>query len=137
MTAQGIKALGQYLKQNETIVHLDLGCNSIHSEGAMGFFTVLQNQNSLVSLNLANNDCYKNKVMIGVKGAQALGEMLKTNQIMQILDLTDNSLNSDALVYVVDGIKHSRNLVSLNLSHNDIGANLATFSQLLSIFKDE
>jgi hypothetical protein len=47
--------------QNRTLVHLNIGCNSISSEGAAYLFAKLQRHHSITSLTLANKDCYKNK----------------------------------------------------------------------------
>lgn len=52
----------------------------------------------MTSLSLANNDCYKNKVKIGAKGAEELGNLLKHPMcLVSHLDLTDNALTSEAL----------------------------------------
>ena len=47
--------------QNDTLVHLDIGCNQMGTEGALVLFEALKYHPSLISLKLANSDCYKNK----------------------------------------------------------------------------
>lgn len=64
-------------------MHLDVGCNSIAVDGAIALFEALKYQQSIISLSLANKDCYKHKnkygvaclyeYRIGTKGAIALG----------------------------------------------------------------
>lgn len=49
------------LLDNNSIVHLNIGCNQISTEGAAYLFEVMKKQTSIISLSLANNDCYKNK----------------------------------------------------------------------------
>lgn len=79
-------------------MHLSLGGNNIQTEGAIALFRSLIGHESLTSLDLANNDCYKNKVKIGAKGAEELSAMLRHKMCMiSNLDLTDNALTSEAL----------------------------------------
>ena len=122
--------------QNETLIHLSLGGNSIAVDGSISLFKSLCGHPSLTSLNLANNDCYKNKVKIGAKGAEELGNLLKHPLcLISHLDLTDNALTSEALQHVISGVKACRSLISLNLSQNDLGQSGQAFSSLLQIFK--
>ena len=46
---------------NTNIIHIQLGCNLISSEGTEALFEALKNQESIVSIDMANIDCYKNK----------------------------------------------------------------------------
>jgi Ran GTPase-activating protein (RanGAP) involved in mRNA processing and transport len=62
---------------NNTIVHIDLGCNQISGEGAEFLFRTLINHQSIVSINMANTDCYKNKNKLGTKGAICLGQLIQ------------------------------------------------------------
>ena len=96
-------------------MHLDLGCNSLTSESAEELFTILTKQQSLTSISIANVDCYKNKNKIGVKGAQALGNLIATNHLMTIVNLADNSLSGESLYYIMEGVKKNPYMVSLNL----------------------
>jgi Ran GTPase-activating protein (RanGAP) involved in mRNA processing and transport len=75
----GLRILAETMRDhNSTVVHLDLGGNHIGPEGTMHLLQCLLNHPSLVSLNLANNDCYKNKIKIGQKGAEALKFLLQS-----------------------------------------------------------
>ena len=61
---------------------------------------------SLVSLNMANSDCYKNKIKIGTKGAEEMHLMLESPLcLITNLDLTDNALTNEALNYILKGMK--------------------------------
>eukprot|EP00347_Sterkiella_histriomuscorum_P016174 403354202 len=131
---EGIKQFVKNLSFNETLVDLNFGCNQISADGAALLFESLKSHKSIVSISLANNDCYKNKNKIGIKGAQALGELLAQNQMIQLLDLADNSIPMEGFNYIIRGLKKAQNLVSLNLSQNDIGSNPNLFTQLLTIF---
>ena len=87
---------------------------------------------------MANNDCYKNKVKIGAKGAEELNLLLRHPMcLVSNLDLTDNSMTIDALHHVISGVRACKSLVSLNLASNDLGHSSQIFSSLLHLFKEE
>ena len=138
-TCNGLKQLANVLeKHNSTIVHLNIGGNAIQIEGSIHMFRCLQGHPSLTSLDLANNDCYKNKIKIGAKGAEELQVLLSDqNCLISNLNLTDNALTLDALNSVIGGVQTCKSLISLNLTQNDIGLSNANFSSLLRIFEDE
>ena len=103
-------------------MHLSLGGNNIYTEGAISLFRSLIAHPTLTSISLANNDCYKNKVKIGAKGAEELCNMLKHPMcLVSNLDLTDNALTVDAFQHVITGVRACKNLISLNLAQNDLG----------------
>ena len=117
-TNAGLKQLAKVLETNNlTLVHLNLGGNSIGTEGAIQLFRSLIGHQSLISLDLANNDCYKNKVKIGAKGAEELANLLRHPMcLLSHLDLTDNALTAEALQHVIGGVQACKSLISLNLS---------------------
>ena len=138
LTNTGIKQIARVLEsKNRSIVHLSLGGNNIYTEGAIALFRALIAHPTLVSLNLANNDCYKNKIKIGAKGAEELSNMLKHPMcLISNLDLTDNALTSDAFQHVISGVRACKSLVSLNLAQNDLGQSNQAFSSLLAMLKN-
>ena len=97
----------------------------------------MSKQESVTSLSFANDDCYKNKNKIGIKGAQALGKLIATNQLITMIDLTDNALSQEAIHYIVEGVRKNPYLIYLNLSQNDLGTSTQGFNHLLSIFKTQ
>ena len=91
----------------------------------------------MVSLNLANNDCYKNKLKIGQKGAEALNSLLASPTcLLTHLNLTDNALTSESLFNILEGVSRCRSLITLDLTQNDFGSNAQVFAQLLNIFDE-
>lgn len=133
-TNNGLKQLAKVLqKDNSTVVHLNLGGNSIQTEGAVVLLKSLTGHVSLTSLNIANNDCYKNKVKIGAKGAEELGNLLHNPMcLLSHLDLTDNALTLDALHNVISGVRACKSLLYLNLTQNDLGSTQPViFTQLM------
>ena len=138
-TCIGLKHLALCLsKYNSTVVHLNIGGNAIQIEGSIHLFRCLRGHPSLTSLDLANNDCHKNKIKIGAKGAEELHAMLSDkNCLISNLNLTDNALTNEALNFVISGVQKCKTLISLNLSQNDIATSNANFTSLLQILKNE
>lgn len=118
MSNAGIKVIANCLKySNTSMVHVNIGGNNIQPEGAQYFFKSLIDHPSLVSLDMANNDCFKNKLKIGAKGAESLCNMLKSKScLISHLDLTDNALTVDAINLILEGARACNNLISLNLT---------------------
>lgn len=97
----------------------------------------LTGHESLVSLNLANNDCYKNRIKISAKGAEELCQLLRHPLcLISHLDLTDNALTVDAMHHIISGVRACKSLISLNLAQNDLGQSSQVFSSLLQVFKE-
>ena len=113
---------------------MNIGGNHIQTEGAISFFKSLSNHPSLISLNLANNDCYKNKIKIGAKGAEYLKRMLEQPLcLISNLDLTDNALTIDAMNSVLKGMQACKSLISINLTQNDLGLANSPFTSLMQV----
>lgn len=51
----------------------------------------------------------------------ALAQLLQENQMIQFVDVSDNNITGESLLHLLSGVRCSQNLVSLNLSQNDIG----------------
>lgn len=81
---------------------LELKCIISH-----GFF--LQRNKSLLRLNLSWNG-------FGFEGCVALAEMLKSNNILTELDLTNNRIHPPALIALMRGLVHNKTLKLLNVS---------------------
>lgn len=75
----------------------------------------------LVSLNLGNPKM-KNKNKISEAGAQKLGNLLASNQVLVNLDLSCLGITEGILKRLCDGLASNRSLRSLNLSKNGIGS---------------
>ena len=113
-------------------MHLNLGGNAISADGAVYLFKSLANNQSLISLNLGNKDCYKQKVKIGTKGAEELRNLLSSPTcLIAHLDVSDNALTPEALNAMIKGASNCKSLISLNLAQNDIGTANNAFSRLM------
>ena len=112
-TEDTAQALTTMLQVNKTLTHLDLSGNlSFSDSGAYYVFQSLQNNTSLVHLNLSNVD---------LKGkddsAQALSTMLQVNKTLTHLNLSGNlSFSDSGAYYVFQSLQNNTSLVHLNLS---------------------
>jgi hypothetical protein len=116
-----LQLLQRGLRVNCSIVHLDIGSNDITDEGAIRLFKVLENHPSIMSLVIANHDrLHRNRM--GEKSCAALGELLQKNQLLNMLNISDNSITNEGLKSITSGfdLAPSKEIVSLNLSHNDL-----------------
>ena len=104
-----------------SLVHLDIGSNDITCEGAQNLFQSIEGHPSLASLVIANHDrLHRNR--LSERSCQALGTLLERNQVLTMLNIADNSISNEGLRLISQGFARapSKELVSLNLSHNDL-----------------
>jgi len=66
------------LKQNCSLIHLDIGSNDITFEGAVKLFKALESHKTLSSLVIANHDrLHRNRM--GFKACEGLRDLLQKN----------------------------------------------------------
>ena len=117
VTEATAEALTTMLQVNKTLTHLDLSNNWEFHNASCGVFQGLQNNTTLVYLNLSN-------IMLEVKKdtplAKALTTMLQENKHLKNLDLSYNSLYNEGAYCLCEGLQHNTTLVYLNLSSTGI-----------------
>ena len=139
--SDGAQVLSKVLVHCENLRCLDLTSNHIGDVGAVALADGLKDLNSFLELRLRYNG-------ITSKGVLALVEVLKYNHL-QHLDLSENSIGTERMAALVDvicayslqtlrlrrcgllldgavslsaGLKSCRQLVKLDISHNNIGS---------------
>ena len=117
---EGCRALAKGLRNNSSIVHLDLGTNEITADGAAHLFPALARAGTLYSLNLSSGENL-NRNRIGPKGCAPLAGLLRGG-LLGILNVADNGIGNEGLQLIIDALRDKENLVSLNLSNNEITA---------------
>ena len=102
-----------------SLVSLEL-CNcAIDSHNASLLFWHLKNNNTLVNLNLGNpHSNQRNR--IGVQGARALADLLKTNKFLSVLSLQACGITEEMLGILNQAFRVNKTLLHLDLSHNDL-----------------
>ena len=125
---EGAAALVELLRTNHTLVNLDLWQCDIDSDVACQLASVvLCTNDTLQKLNLDNNP-------IGVKGATAFAEMLRTNCTIVSLWLSDCDITSDVACQLASALCANDTLQDLSLRDNPIGfKGAAAFSDMLKI----
>eukprot|EP00347_Sterkiella_histriomuscorum_P001530 403371680 len=138
---EGSKSLAKMLQQNKILSMLDVGGNKLGNNGLSYLSMTIQesSQSSLIYLNISNNDITQegcqyflkslikshlieldmSKSLIGLKGAQQFGEVLKLNHFLQKLSLSQCEIGPRGLQDIMNGLKRNKSLTHLNLSRND------------------
>ena len=90
------------LRINCSLIHLDLGSNDITDEGAVKLFKLLETHPTLTSLVVANHDrLHRNRM--GDRSCQSLGDLLRINQQISMLNISDNSISNEGLKMITTG----------------------------------
>ena len=121
------------LQVNKTLTHIDFSGNRNFSDsGAHCIFQRLQQNTSLVHLNLSNTG-----LVAADHTAQALTTMLQVNKTIKYLDVSVNCwIFSDAGAYrVFQGLQQNTSLVHLNLSDTGLVANKDTAQALTKMLQ--
>ncbi|KAK6173228.1 hypothetical protein SNE40_016717 [Patella caerulea] len=107
-----LKALAIALVHNNSVHTLDLHCNSFGSLGFAYLVEMLQENRSIIDLNVS--EC-----KLGRQGVQMLNGLQGNTSIVR-LNLSDNGFMESDACYVGDFIQKNKNLRELNLSYNSL-----------------
>ena len=114
-------AIGEALKTNNTLEHLDLRINNITDVQSIG--DALKTNNTLTELYLYNNN---------ITDVQSIGEGLKTNNTLTLLYLRNNNITDDSGIQsIIEALKTNNTLYYLYLHNNQLSDNMK--SQLKAI----
>ena len=118
-TEHTLQALGDMLRVNKSLIHLDLSNNKhFIDSGAYCIFIGLQHNSTLVYLNLYNTGITATEHTL-----QALGEMLRVNKSLTRLDLSNNEKLGDlAACSIIHSLQHNTAMVDLYLSNTGLTA---------------
>jgi hypothetical protein len=98
--------------------------NSFGQGALLPLMGILDNNNHIKKLNLSKTGSYKTETYSrgnGNSNARALSSILKENQNIEELDLSDNGLDDDGIGEVALGISNNKSIKKLNLAHNHFG----------------
>jgi len=107
------------IKDNLTIVHLDLSSNDLTARSGEVVFKVLENQYSIVSLDISSKQGI-NRNRLTHEGIKNLDNVLKNNKYLQILNISGNSIKIDGLKIIISGLNNNSTLHSLNIGNNNL-----------------
>jgi len=116
---QGLLEICQSLKYSLSIVHIDISSNELGPKGGSALFKALAVNESITSVDISSHEgLHRNR--IATKGMKNIVPVLKNNKILSILNLTGNSIKSDGLQFLAEGIIGNTTLLSLKLNQNEI-----------------
>ena len=118
--SNSICALMEGINQNRSLISLNLIGNCLTPEGSNILFLNLKNHPSLNEINISNDENTNNKNLIGNKGCSQLKVFLESNNIISILNIADNNIGSEGFLQICEGLEKNRSLISLNLSRNNL-----------------
>lgn len=111
---EGIRRLSRFLLMSKSITNLTLRSNNLSEKDIKEILTSLKESVSLRKLNLG-------KTGITEETAKDIGAYLISSKCqLSSLSLSDNSINSTALKYIVEGLSKNISLTSLDLNNNSL-----------------
>lgn len=131
----GLKELAKSMNTNSSVIHVDIGSNDITFEGANSFFLSLRKHKTLTSISIANSDgLHRNR--IGHKGCIGLNDLLRTNKLISMLNISDNNIGNEGIRTLLNELTpESMNLIYLNLTNNDLGTDC--IKEMKTLFESE
>lgn len=124
----GVMAVADFIRDNNTVTILDLKMNQCQDEGARALAAALKVNKKVTDLDISFND-------IGQGGALALVDLLKTNQHIAKLTMGYNNLEAKARKGIVETLTSNVTLTHVsmngtNLSGQDLGAEVLKLIQV-------
>lgn len=124
LTDNAGEVLAPILKDNKTLVCINLISWAIRTKSATLIWEAIQNNETLTEINFSSlQGLYRNK--IGVSAMAPLGNLLKTNKSLTILNLEGNCICDEGLKYLINGMRdHNKTLIELNIALNYISCKI-------------
>ena len=114
ISSQGAFYISEYLNNNTNIRQLFLGSNNIRDKGLKSLLNVLSTNNkNITTLDLSKNDFQLNEFNI-------LIDYLKTNPILNSLDISGNTLDLKSSINLGAILCNMKNIKSINMSNMGI-----------------
>ena len=120
LSDRGALSIARLLKANDTIVHVCLSSNDIGHVGGAAIAKALERNNTVTSLDLGGVSGV-NRNHLGARGSEALGDMLRVNQVLAFLNVSSNGLGTDGITNLSLGLEGNQTLLRLDLSSNNLG----------------
>eukprot|EP00434_Breviolum_minutum_P029065 symbB.v1.2.025710.t2/scaffold2513.1/size77311/3 len=108
------EAIGEALKINMTLTHVDLSNNLIGTEGLKALVEALKINKAVTQINLSNNN-------LGPEVAKVLAEVLDANATVMRIELQTNFIGPDGAKAIAEALKLNKTVTHINLSDNNFG----------------
>jgi len=118
----GIDVIADALCVNTTITNLNLSRNNLEEYGTQKITDALYTNTTITNLNLSDN-------WLGENGALVIAEALYVNTTLTSLDLSHNYLRRNSfssemgIIAIANALCKNESITELNLEHNKIGLN--------------
>ena len=114
ISSQGAFYISEYINNNTNVRQLFLGNNNIRDKGLKSLLNIMSTTNkNITNLDLSNNDFRLNDF-------DDLSDFLKTNPILNSLDISGNKLELKSSINLGAGLCGIKNVKSLNMSNMNI-----------------
>jgi Ran GTPase-activating protein (RanGAP) involved in mRNA processing and transport len=128
----GVTEIASSLKYSNSMVHVDFSSNELTAKGGRELFKALRTNESIISVDISSHEgLHRNH--LGERGVKKLMNVLKTNKILTILNLSGNGIKVEGLSYITEGLSKNNTLLSLKISQNEIIGSPQSFACLKSL----
>ena len=132
---EGVRELAPALKYTSSLVHLDLSSNELGTKGGSRLFKALLVNESITSVDISSHEgLHRNR--IGALGLRRAVDVLRTNKILSILNLSGNGIRLEGLLYLAEGLAGNHTLLSLKIALNEIQGSPQCVQALKTIILD-
>ncbi|KAE8904472.1 hypothetical protein PF005_g15821 [Phytophthora fragariae] len=130
--AQGLQAFADCLAVNSTLRHLSLGSEALGDDAVKTLSAGLARnaQSALESWDLE----FKS---LGVDGAAAVGELLRTNKSLKTVTLSRNQVGDEGVKKLVEGLGENAEAAVKELNVTDVGISGAGLDSLAALLEKE
>ncbi|XP_053400502.1 leucine-rich repeat-containing protein 74B-like [Mercenaria mercenaria] len=113
LCCRGLKQLANFMSRNRTLRHLDLSDNNFTDNAGESISQIIENGENVLELALRGNKL--------AECGTTIGEALKTNDTLKVLDLSWNHIRGNGAIGLCKGVQVNKGLETLLLSWNGFG----------------
>ena len=118
----GIEILINAIKDSKSLITLNVASNGITYLGGDIVFKNLIDQQSIVYFNISTIEgSNRNRNRLTFAGIKDIIPFLRDNLFIEYFNLSGNSIKNEGFIAICKGLNENRSLVTLKLSHNEIG----------------
>ena len=118
----GIEILINAIKDSKSLITLNVASNGITYLGGDIVFKNLIDQQSIVYFNISTIEgSNRNRNRLTFAGIKDIILFLRDNLFIEYFNLSGNSIKNEGFIAICKGLNENRSLVTLKLSHNEIG----------------
>jgi Ran GTPase-activating protein (RanGAP) involved in mRNA processing and transport len=121
--------VGRALQTNGALLKLNLRLNRLGEKGGCYVFEGLKSNGALKQLNISGNGLADDSGQ--GEAVRVLAAMFRVNSTLDSMDITSNSLGSEAGVVLRDALEENMSLTSLDIRVNKVAPEVARYQFLV------